>query len=185
MAQDEHEAIWQPDMLLQYPMDSNAMVHDLDAERIDLLLTYIEQATLSEQLAAIVAKVVEHHPRYLRVKELFETIEAYRRIGQAMWYVLIWSDAPPLTITWPRRESLGRHWRTSRTLRAISRTWPYRQRATSSVSTPATKVRKRHWKWLWRRMPVTRPCLVVSATAFTFGGSTTLMTTSATLSPSA
>lgn len=83
--QDEHEPIWRPEMLLGYPMDSNAMVHDLAAERLELLLRYVEETTISEELAAVVARIVERHPRYLRVKELFETVEAYKRIGQAIY----------------------------------------------------------------------------------------------------
>ena len=85
MDQDEHEPIWQPDMVVRYPMDSNAMVHDLDPERLALLLTYVEETTLSEQLSAMVATIVARHPKYLRVKELFETVEAYKRIGQAIY----------------------------------------------------------------------------------------------------
>ncbi len=76
---------WQPDMLERYPMDSNAMVSDLDAERRELLLTYVEETTLSEELRAMLAEVVRRHPRHLRVKETFETLEAYRRIGQDVY----------------------------------------------------------------------------------------------------
>jgi SAM-dependent methyltransferase len=85
MNPDEHEAIWQPDMIVKYPMDSNAMVSDLDPERLELLLTYVEETTLSDELAAIVDDVRQRFPKYLRVKELFETVEAYKRIGQAIY----------------------------------------------------------------------------------------------------
>ena len=85
MKQDDTETIWQPDMLLHYPMDSNAMVHDLDTERLDLLFTYVAETTHSERLARIVAEIAQRHPKYLRVKELFETVEAYKRIGQAIY----------------------------------------------------------------------------------------------------
>ena len=85
MQQDEAEPIWQPEMFGRYPMDSNAMVSGLDAERLDLLLTYVTETTFSEQLSAMVARIVERHPKYLRVKELFETVEAYKRIGQAIY----------------------------------------------------------------------------------------------------
>ncbi len=84
-AHDEHEPLWQPDMLDRYPMDSNAMVADLDADRLSLLLRYVAETTHSEELPALLAKVVERHPRHLRVKELFETVEAYKRIGQAVY----------------------------------------------------------------------------------------------------
>jgi len=72
-------------MLQRYPMDSNAMVSGLDAERLDLLLTYVEETTLSDRLAAIIGEIAKRHPQYLRVKELFETVEAYKRIGQAIY----------------------------------------------------------------------------------------------------
>jgi hypothetical protein len=81
----EDEAIWQADMLDRYPMDSNAMVAWLDPERLELLLTYVEETTLSDELARFVRTVAERHPKYLRVKELFETVEAYRRIGQDVY----------------------------------------------------------------------------------------------------
>jgi len=82
---DRTDALWQPDMLERYPMDSNAMVHGLDAERLDLLLAYVEEATMSDRLATLVAEVSRRYPSYLRVKELFETVEAYRRIGQHVY----------------------------------------------------------------------------------------------------
>jgi len=83
--QDKYEGIWQSDMVVKYPMDSNAMVHDLDTDRLNLLLTYVAETTHSKQLLAIIANIAERHPKYLRVKELFETIEAYKRIGQAIY----------------------------------------------------------------------------------------------------
>ena len=82
---EESEGLWHPDMLERYPMDSNAMVQGLDAERFDLLLAYVEERTLSDRLATMVAEVSRRYPNYLRVKELFETVEAYRRIGQHVY----------------------------------------------------------------------------------------------------
>jgi len=82
---DEQTTIWQSDMLCRYPMDSNAMVADLDDERRELLFAYVAETGHSEELAAIIADVVERHPKYLRVKETFETFEAYKRIGQAIY----------------------------------------------------------------------------------------------------
>ncbi|MFW6163458.1 MAG: methyltransferase [Planctomycetota bacterium] len=79
------EGLWHPDMVERYPMDSNAMVHGLDPQRFDLLLTYVEERTLSDRLATMVAEISRQYPSYLRVKELFETIEAYRRIGQHVY----------------------------------------------------------------------------------------------------
>ena len=38
--QDKYEGIWQPDMVLKYPMDSNAIVHDLDPDRLNLIEAY-------------------------------------------------------------------------------------------------------------------------------------------------
>ena len=85
MNPDEHEAIWQPDMIVRYSMDPNVMVSDLDPERLKLLLTYVEETTLSDELAVIVDDIRRRFPKYLRVKELFETTEGYKRIGQAIY----------------------------------------------------------------------------------------------------
>lgn len=85
MNQDDTDNIWHPDMLLHYPMDSNAMVHELDSERLDLLFTYVAETTHSDRLSNIVAEIARRHPKYLRVKELFETVEAYKRIGQSIY----------------------------------------------------------------------------------------------------
>jgi hypothetical protein len=85
MTQDGYKRVWQSDMVVKYPMDSNAMVHDLDTDRLDLLLTYFEETTHSERLSVIIARIVERYPKYLRVKELFETVEAYKLIGQAIY----------------------------------------------------------------------------------------------------
>ena len=82
---DDANARWHPDMLERYPMDSNAMVHGLDGERLDLLLAYVEETTMSDRLATMIAEISRQHPSYLRVKELFETFEAYKRIGQHVY----------------------------------------------------------------------------------------------------
>ena len=76
---------WHPAMLDRYPMDSNAMVHDLDAERLELLLTYVRGVTHDDTMGTLVAKISRRHPQYLRVKELFETLQAYERIGQNIY----------------------------------------------------------------------------------------------------
>ena len=85
MRPDETEKLWQPGMLERYPMDSNAMVRGLDAERFDLLLAYVEEATHSDRLATMIAEISRRYPSYLRVKETFETVEAYKRIGQDVY----------------------------------------------------------------------------------------------------
>jgi hypothetical protein len=85
MNKDERIPIWQPDMLARYPMDSNAMVSALDADRLALLLTYVAETTLSDELAAVIGDIQRRFPKYLRVKETFETVEAYKRIGQAIY----------------------------------------------------------------------------------------------------
>jgi hypothetical protein len=77
--------LWHGDMLSEYPMDSNAMVRDLDAKRLRLLLLYVEQATHCTEWPAIVEQISTRYPNYLRVKELFETLEAYTRIGQDIY----------------------------------------------------------------------------------------------------
>ncbi len=85
MNQDQHTLTWQPDMIANYPMDSNAMVHELDVDGLNVLLAYVAEVTHSERLSAMVAMIAERYPRYLRVKELFETVEAYRCIGQEIY----------------------------------------------------------------------------------------------------
>lgn len=85
MAKEKYDGVWQPDMLDRFPMDPNVMVGDLDRERLDLLLTYVAETGRSETLSAFISGIVDRHPKYLRVKELFETFEAYRRIGQAVY----------------------------------------------------------------------------------------------------
>ena len=39
----------------------------------------------SPRVAEVIREIAKRHPRYLRVKELFETFEAYRRIGREDW----------------------------------------------------------------------------------------------------
>jgi len=85
MEREPAEKPWHPDMLEQYPMDSNAMVHGLDPERLDRLLMYVEEMTLSDRLATVIAEISRRYPNYLRVKETFETFEAYKRIGQDVY----------------------------------------------------------------------------------------------------
>jgi len=85
MKPNEAESLWQPDMLERYPMDSNAMVRGLDGERFDLLLTYVAETTFSDRLATMIAEISRRYPSYLRVKETFETFEAYKRIGQDIY----------------------------------------------------------------------------------------------------
>ncbi len=82
---DNQTDLWHGDMLSLYPMDSNAMVHDLDAGRFRRILDYIQLTTHSEQWAEILADLSRRYPNHLRVKELFETLEAYRRIGQDIY----------------------------------------------------------------------------------------------------
>jgi hypothetical protein len=85
MAREQYDGVWQPHMLDRFPMNPNVMVSDLDRERLDLILAYVAETGHSEALSDCVAQIVERHPRYLRVKELFETFEAYKRIGQAIY----------------------------------------------------------------------------------------------------
>jgi SAM-dependent methyltransferase len=87
MTRDDPPAapIWNEELLDRFPMDSNSMVADLDAERRELLMAYVSETGRSSELAAIVADIAARYPKYLRVKETFETFEAYRRIGQAIY----------------------------------------------------------------------------------------------------
>ena len=81
----EADGIWRADMLDRYPMDSNAMVADLDAPRRELIMTYVAEATRTLELAEALRELARRYPRQLRVKELFETVEAYKRIGQNIY----------------------------------------------------------------------------------------------------
>lgn len=85
MTRDQASTSWRAEMLSQYPMDSNAMVHDLDTGRLGQLLGYVGETTHSDEWPAAIAAIAERHPNHLRVKELFETLEAYRRIGQDIY----------------------------------------------------------------------------------------------------
>jgi len=66
-------------------MDPNVMVQWLDSELQELLWAYVAETAHSEEVADILRAVSQEHPDYLRVKELFETMEAYRRIGQEVY----------------------------------------------------------------------------------------------------
>lgn len=82
---NEHPALWDPARLSDYPMDSNAMVSDLAPDLKSLLFAYVAETTHSETLGKVVEAIARRHPLHLRVKELFENVEAYRRIGQAVY----------------------------------------------------------------------------------------------------
>ncbi len=78
-------SLWHGDMLSLYPMDSNAMVSGLDGLRLHMLLCYVREATHSLEWPRAVLRISREHPNHLRVKKLFETLEAYRRIGQDIY----------------------------------------------------------------------------------------------------
>jgi hypothetical protein len=61
------------------------MVSALDAQRLDLLRSYVAETAHSEVVADILIEVSRRHPKHLRVKELFETMESFARIGQAIY----------------------------------------------------------------------------------------------------
>jgi len=85
MANQQATTQSQPDLLPLYPMHSNAMVSGLDQERLSLLLDHIKAVTFTDDLASLVAEVSRCYPKYLRVKELFETLAVYTRVGQAIY----------------------------------------------------------------------------------------------------
>jgi hypothetical protein len=66
-------------------MHSNAMVGGLDHKLLSLILDHVEAITLSAELSAIVAEISRRYPKHLRVKELFETLALYTRVGQAIY----------------------------------------------------------------------------------------------------
>ena len=79
------EGVWRPEYLDRFPMDPNTMVQWLGPDLRELLWTYVAETAHSDELAGILRAVSREHPDYLRVKELFETMEAYRRIGQEVY----------------------------------------------------------------------------------------------------
>lgn len=76
---------WQPEMLAVFPMNPNVMIDDLNEIQRFLLKIYISEVGHSEILPCIIDSIVSSYPKYLRVKELFETMEVYKHIGQAIY----------------------------------------------------------------------------------------------------
>ena len=76
---------WHPRMLLSFPrrestLDLHTMVEMLPQTLTDQVEAYLaqkERATACPGLASALRWVWTHHPRCLRVKELFETVEAF------------------------------------------------------------------------------------------------------------
>ena len=59
-----------------FPLDQHAMVADLEDNLKKLLSSYIEQRFPgSPELTCMFEAVWTRYPKYLRVKELFETVE--------------------------------------------------------------------------------------------------------------
>lgn len=79
------ETSWAPELLDRFPMDPNTMVQWLEPALQSLLWRYVAETAHSEELAGILRSASCEHPDHLRVKELFETMEAYRRIGQEVY----------------------------------------------------------------------------------------------------
>ena len=79
---------WQPEMLARYPsrattLDQAALVADLTPALRENLALYLKvRFPGSEEVAAIVWRVAERCPTALRVKELFENVEAASMIGR-------------------------------------------------------------------------------------------------------
>ena len=79
---------WQPEMLERYPrrattLDQATLVADLGPELKDNLALYLRQRFPgSEEVGDIMFAVAERAPKALRVKELFETVEAATMIGE-------------------------------------------------------------------------------------------------------
>lgn len=76
---------WEPEFLDHFPMDPNTMVQWLEPALQDQLWAYVAETAHSDALADILRSVSREYPDYLRVKELFETMEVYRRIGQEVY----------------------------------------------------------------------------------------------------
>lgn len=79
---------WQPEMLERYPrrattLDQATLVANLAPDLKDNLSMYLRQRFPgSEEVCAIMFGIAEHAPTALRVKELFETVEAATMIGE-------------------------------------------------------------------------------------------------------
>jgi hypothetical protein len=81
----DEPTLWQSTDLAKFSMDPHHMVHDLDDELSDLVWAYVRETSHSEEIPEIIREIARRYPRYLRVKELFETFECYRRIGQEIY----------------------------------------------------------------------------------------------------
>jgi hypothetical protein len=77
--------VWRSEYLDLYPMDPGVMVARLEPRLQELLHAYVLEAAHSDQIADMLAEIGRRFPDHLRVKELFETMEAYRRIGQDIY----------------------------------------------------------------------------------------------------
>lgn len=79
---------WQPDMLERYPrrattLDQATLVADLPHDLKENLALYLRQKFPgSEEVGEIMFAVAARAPKALRVKELFETVEAATMIGE-------------------------------------------------------------------------------------------------------
>ena len=63
-------------------LDPQTMVGELAPERRERIRAYLTaRCPGSEEVAAIMLDLAEKHPKQLRVKELFETVEAATLIG--------------------------------------------------------------------------------------------------------
>jgi hypothetical protein len=82
---DSQATSWDDALFSQFSFDSNSMVADLDQKRRKLVEIYAEHTGKSPALAKFVHAIYQRYPKYLRVTELFETFECYKRIGQEIY----------------------------------------------------------------------------------------------------
>ena len=89
------QGAWRPEMFARFPrlqssMDQHVFVDDLSADLKQLLGHYFAQAFANkdgDKAVDCLWSVAAAHPSSLRVKELFETVEAYRQIVTEILYI--------------------------------------------------------------------------------------------------
>ena len=78
--------VWNMDRLQEFDLSPNTMVAAMDTGGREALDDYIAHAAPKwPELPAIISHISEHHPTSLRLKELLETLECFRVVGQFIY----------------------------------------------------------------------------------------------------
>ena len=79
-------SIWQMDRLKEFDLSPHTMVAALSAaNRVGLDEYLAHVAPQWPELPAVLGYVATHYPKSLRLKELFETMECFRVVGQFIY----------------------------------------------------------------------------------------------------